>query len=124
MDRAIRLDKWLWHARVFKSRSLAAKACQGGRVRINGSAVAKASATLRVGDVITLPQGDRIRVLEVLELGTRRGPAAEASTLYSDLSPRPDPETPRLRQPGQRTPGSGRPTKAERRALDRFRAGE
>lgn len=124
MSETIRLDKWLWYARIFKSRSLAAKVCQAGKVRINRTAVAKASATVRVGDVLTLPQADRIRVLEIVDLGSRRGPAEEAQALYNDLSP---PAPPRGRKgrasaSGEsRDKGAGRPTKADRRATDRLK---
>jgi len=124
VSETIRLDKWLWYARMFKSRSLASKVCQAGKVRINRAAVAKASATVRVGDVLTLPQADRIRVLEILQLGTRRGPAEEARTLYNDLSP---PVPPRPGKDGVppapelRDRGTGRPTKADRRATDHLK---
>jgi ribosome-associated heat shock protein Hsp15 len=116
-DGALRLDKWLWHARFFKSRSLAAKLCAGSRVRVNRRVVSKPSATVRVGDVLTFPQAERIRVVRVAALGTRRGPAPEAAALYEDLSP---PE--RASAAARRIPGAGRPTKAERRAIDRLKA--
>ncbi len=118
-----RIDRWLWFARFFKSRTLAAKACDGRRVRVNRQVIAKSSATLKVGDVLTFPQARRIRVIKVLDLGQRRGPAAEAQTLYEDL----DPPAPRPAEadapepagaPPARAPGSGRPTKRDRRALD------
>ena len=135
---ALRLDKWLWHARFCKSRSLATKLCVGGQIRLaqaasaSGAAgaalevrpgtpslVAKASQTVRPGDVLTFPLGGEVRVIRILALGLRRGPAPEARTLYQDLTP---PQA-RLRQeagPGARAAGSGRPTKRERRALDRL----
>ncbi len=123
MGDAIRLDKWLWYARFFKSRSLAAKLCQGNRVRVNRAAVGKPSAMIRVGDVLTFPQGTRIRVVEVCRLGNRRGPAAEAQTLYRDLAPpEPRPATGDA-APARRARGVGRPTKAERRAIERLREG-
>lgn len=119
-----RIDRWLWFARFFKSRTLAAKACDGRRVRVNRQVIAKASATLKVGDVLTFPQARRIRVIKVLDLGQRRGPAAEAQTLYEDLDP-PAPKTAAAEAaptppgaPPAREPGSGRPTKRDRRALD------
>lgn len=80
-----RLDKWLWFARFFKSRTLAAKLCEGERVRINRVVVAKAHQPVHVGDVLTFPQARRIRVVRVRDLGTRRGPSEEARTLYDDL---------------------------------------
>jgi len=120
-----RLDKWLWHARVFKTRTLASKVCASGRVRVNGTPVAKSHHALRPGDVLTLPVGSRIRVLRVLAIGARRGPAPEARLLYDDLTPPPDDApTPGAGEapPGSgRAPGAGRPTKAERRAVDRLR---
>ena len=81
-----RLDKWLWFARFFKSRTLAAKACDGERVRVNKAVVAKAHQAIRVGDVLTFPQARDIRVVRVLALGARRGPATEARGLYEDLT--------------------------------------
>lgn len=83
----LRLDRWLWHARFHKSRSLAAAACTAGRIRLNGTLVAKAHQQVRPGDVLTFPLGARIRVVRVLALGVRRGPSPEARTLYEDLSP-------------------------------------
>jgi ribosome-associated heat shock protein Hsp15 len=116
-DDGRRLDKWLWFARFCKSRTLATKLCAAGRVRIAGEIVHKAHHLVRPGDVLTFPQGPHIRVVRVLQIGTRRGPATEARTLYEDLSP-PLPAPP---ADAMREPGSGRPTKAERRALDRLR---
>lgn len=121
---SLRIDKWLWFARFFKSRSLATQFCASGRIRIAGNIVNKASHVVRVDDVLTFPQRDRVRVIRILALGTRRGPAREAVLLYEDLAP----ETPAAAAPeetpasvGAREPGSGRPTKRERRHLDRFR---
>lgn len=82
-----RLDKWLWFARFFKTRSLAAKLCEAERVRVNRIVVAKAHQAVRVGDVLTFPQARQIRVVRILALGGRRGPASEARTLYEDLAP-------------------------------------
>ena len=83
----IRLDKWLWHARFFKTRTLAAKVVSGGHVRVNANKVSKPSTAVVAGTVLTFPQGNQIRVIKIVELGTRRGPASEAQTLYEDLSP-------------------------------------
>lgn len=120
---SIRADKWLWYARFFKSRTLAGKVVEGGRLRVSGVKVAKASAGVRVGDVLTFVQGRDVRVIRVLALGTRRGPASEAQTLYADLEPPAAraamPKAPP--PPGANRPkGSGRPTKRERRELDRL----
>ncbi len=124
-EAAQRLDKWLWYARFFKSRSLATKFCQSGRLRVNGTTVRKAHTMVRGGDVLTFPKGKDIRVVRVLDPGTRRGPAKEAATLYDDLEPprrRPDAEAAATPVPvAPRDPGAGRPTKAERRALERLR---
>lgn len=81
----IRIDKWLWQARFFKTRSLAAGVVAAGRLRLNGAKMAKPGHDVRPGDVLTFAQGDHIRVIRVLALGTRRGPADEARTLYADL---------------------------------------
>jgi ribosome-associated heat shock protein Hsp15 len=116
-DDARRLDKWLWFARFCKSRTLASKLCAGGKVRIAGEIVHKAHYLVRPGDVLTFPQGSHIRVVRVLQIGARRGPATEARTLYEDLSPPVPPPSADAR----RDPGTGRPTKIERRALDRLR---
>ena len=82
---SIRLDKWLWQARFFKSRALASKICAAGRVRIDGERVTKAHAAIRPGHVLTFPQARDIRVVRVIAIGTRRGPAVEARTLYEDV---------------------------------------
>ena len=81
-----RLDQWLWFARFAKSRSLAARLCAAGTVTINGSAVIKPNQTVRVGDVVMLPQAGWQRTVRVLALGTRRGPASEARLLYEDAA--------------------------------------
>lgn len=81
-DASLRLDKWLWHARFFKSRALASKQCAKGRVRVDGAVVRKAHFAVRPGHVLTFPQGGTIRVVRILALGTRRGPAPEARELY------------------------------------------
>ncbi len=115
----LRIDKWLWHARFFKSRTLAAKSVAAGRVRVNRQVVKKANHAIQTGDVLTFPLGPHVRVIEVVALGVRRGPASEARTLYTDLDPpqpKVKPETPPA--PAERDPGSGRPTKKERRAVD------
>ncbi|MBD3677706.1 MAG: RNA-binding S4 domain-containing protein [Rhodobacteraceae bacterium] len=109
----IRLDKWLWFARFFKTRGLATRIVAGGHVRVNSAHVTKASHAVGPGDTLTFPQGNRIRVARILSVGTRRGPATEAQTLYEDLTPEPDPVP---KSPGFE--GKGRPTKKDRRKLD------
>ncbi len=83
--RSERLDKWLWQARFFKSRSLAAKAIQERRVRVNQEVVTKTHQKVRRGDVLTFAQGATVRVIEVRDCATMRGPAVVARTLYADL---------------------------------------
>ena len=113
---AIRLDKWLWQARFFKSRSLAAGVVSAGKVRVDGTPVSKPSRSVGPGHVLTFPQARDVRVVRILACGDRRGPAPEAQALYEDLSPPPDrsPSNPRF-------DGSGRPSKKDRRALDAAR---
>lgn len=118
-----RIDKWLWYTRTVKTRSLAGNLARNGRVRINGARVSKPSTLVRIGDVVTFVHLRTVRTLEVTAPGTRRGPSAEALTLYRDLSPRPDkPVRSRFKAApaGWREPGSGRPTKKQRRALDHW----
>ncbi|MFN0113811.1 MAG: RNA-binding S4 domain-containing protein [Paracoccaceae bacterium] len=81
----IRLDKWLWQAHFFRSRSLAAAAVGVGQVRLNGAHCLKPGHAVGPGDVLTFAQGTRIRVVRIVAAGTRRGPAAEAQGLYGDL---------------------------------------
>ena len=83
---ALRMDKWLWQARFFKTRALASQVCLTGRVRVNGVTITKAHFAVRLGQVLTFPQGRRIRVVRVLALGVRRVSAKEAAMLYEDLS--------------------------------------
>jgi ribosome-associated heat shock protein Hsp15 len=115
----LRADKWLWYARFFKTRSLAAKACNAGKLRVSGEVVSKAHHKVKPGDVLTFPQGHHVRVVKVLALGSRRGPAPEAQQLYEDLKP-PSREG-HLPVAAARMRGSGRPTKQERRALEKLR---
>lgn len=83
----LRLDKWLWFARVTRTRSLAAKWCAGGQVSVGGSLVVKPHHPVRVGDVVSVSNGKWRRELTVRALGVRRGPAAEARLLYDEPSP-------------------------------------
>ena len=86
----IRLDKWLWQARFFKSRSLASKICEAGKVRVDGEIVRKSHYTVRVGNVLTFPKARDVQVVRIEALGTRRGPATEARTLFTPIDARPD----------------------------------
>lgn len=119
----IRVDKWLWHARFFKSRGLAGEVTGSGKLRINGERCAKSAQNVRIGDTLTFPKGRHIRIIRIDAIGTRRGPATEAAALYTDLAP-PEvaakqmtdtPETP------HRDAGAGRPTKRDRREIDALR---
>ena len=80
-----RLDKWLWHARFVKSRSLAAKLIEEGCIRVNRQRVIKAATSVRCGDILTATLYGRVRVIEILAIGHRRGPPSEAHALYSEL---------------------------------------
>ena len=124
----LRLDKWLWFARFFKSRTLAAKLCQSGRIRINEIVIRKPKTPIFEGDILTFPMGSDIRIIKILKLSERRGPAPEAEMLYEDLEP---PLTKkefktirndniRTAPVAERERGSGRPTKTERRATDKL----
>ena len=115
-----RLDKWIWQARFVKSRSLAAGLVTSGHVRVNGQRAGKPSHQVQPGEVLTFPQGDRIRVVRILSPALRRGPATEAQTLYEDMSP--PPEQKEIPQ-AARIEGNSRPTKRDRRKLDLYRRG-
>lgn len=115
----LRIDKWLWHARFFKTRSLAAKVVSGGKLRVNGQPISKPAYMVSVSDVLTFPQADNVRVIKVLAMGERRGPAPEAQQLYEDLAP-PKPREEIIEQV-PRFEGKGRPTKKDRRALQQTR---
>jgi ribosome-associated heat shock protein Hsp15 len=116
-----RIDKWLFFARMAKSRSLAQVHIQKGHVRVNGERIVQPSHVVKAGDRIELTLERRDVVLVVRLPGTRRGPFEEAKLLYEDLTPPPD-ETKRLTpfEQALRAPGAGRPTKRERRAIDRL----
>ncbi|TFL17915.1 RNA-binding S4 domain-containing protein [Jannaschia formosa] len=104
-----RLDKWLWQARFFKTRSLAARTVSDGHVRVNGARVTKPAHGIGPGDMLTFPAGSRVRVVEVVALLERRGPAPEAQVAYADNSPAPVPRV------------GPRPTGRDRRRLDQER---
>ena len=119
MDRQ-RIDKWLWHARVVKTRSAAAELATSGHVRLNGTRIDQPGKPVKPGDVVTIALDRRVRVLKVAALAERRGSADLARALYEDLSP--PPAEPGERDPpaAERAPGAGRPAKQERRAIARF----
>jgi ribosome-associated heat shock protein Hsp15 len=110
-----RIDKWLWHARVVRTRSAAAALAASGHVRLNGQRIDAASRTVRQGDVITVALDRAVRVLKVQGFADRRGSAESARSLYEDLNV-PVPET-------AREVGDGCPIPRGRRARDRLRGG-
>jgi ribosome-associated heat shock protein Hsp15 len=116
-----RIDKWLWHARVVRTRSAAAALAASGHVRINGQRVDAPSRAVRPGDVVTVALDRAVRVLKVLCFADRRGSADDARALCEDLTP---PADRLVASPDQlpvlRDAGAGRPTKRERRAIERF----
>ena len=117
MDRQ-RVDKWLWHARVVRTRSAAAALVDGGLVRINSERVEQASRLVRPGDVLTIALERSVRILKGMGFAERRGSAMLARVLFEDLTPvmpkAPEPST------GSRDEGAGRPTKRDRREIDRL----
>jgi ribosome-associated heat shock protein Hsp15 len=123
-----RVDQWLWFARIAKSRTLAQALVARGKVRINRTRIEKPSATVKPGDVLTLALGPTVRVLEILAIGARRGPATEAQLLYRDLAPPPSLAASGARKENEVRPaqairldGAGRPTKRERRQTDKLK---
>ena len=123
-DQRIRLDKWLWRARFFKSRSLATAACGAGKVRIDGTPAAKAHTAVRPGQVLTFVKERHVRVIKILAIPGRRGPAGEARICYEDLAP-PEAGNRLPGQPGRDGPARNRlgrvgrrPTKKDRRRLE------
>ena len=112
----LRIDKWLWQARFFKTRSLSAKLVQSGKLRLNGDLISKPARYVSAGDVLTFPQALNVKVVEIVELGSRRGPAPEAQTLYVDLS---TPE-PKLSYSAS-VKADHKPTTRDRRALQKFK---
>jgi ribosome-associated heat shock protein Hsp15 len=116
---AMRIDKWLWAARFFKSRTLAAEACSGGKVDVNHEA-AKPARLVRAGDRVEVTLRAGRRIARVLALTGQRGSGTRARELYEDLTP---PAPPRMREApaAWRPMGAGRPTKRERRVLDQLR---
>lgn len=119
----IRVDKWLWAVRVYKTRSIATDACNAGKIKIGGNSV-KPSYTLKVGETVNIQKEGEKKILKVVALIEKRVGAPLAATCYEDLSP--PPETNNLQQdalfyyasPPKRKRGTGRPTKKERRKLD------
>ena len=127
-DASLRLDRWLWHARIFKTKGAAAKAVSDDGVRITRTGQTqrceKPAFGVRVGDTLALNRGRRTLVLEITALGERRGPAEEARGLYADHSPPPPPREAWPAPVFVRDEGAGRPTKKERRDLGALRGDE
>ncbi len=132
---AQRLDKWLWFARVAKTRTLASGLVSDGKVRVNRQKISKPAHGVRVGDVVTVSVARGVRVLKIEGTGSRRGPASEARLLYEEIVPLPggqasggpahgaDPSAVDYAAgQGAVVDGGGRPTKRERRAIERFRS--
>lgn len=123
-DGSQRLDKWLWFVRVIKTRTQAAGLVTDGKVRVNRERVDKPSQPVRPGDVVTVTVRGHVRVLKMVAAGERRGPPPEAQALYQDLTPpsvgRGERAPGSLAGTGVRAPGQGRPTKKERRQIDRL----
>jgi len=116
----VRLDKWVWAARCFKTRTQATTACGAGQVAVNGEKT-RASHAVRPGDTVEVHLSAGSRVLKVVALAERRGSAAEAAALFVDLTP---PAPPREAPPVLRERGLGRPTKRDRRRLGRLAWGD
>ena len=115
----MRVDSWVWAVRLAKTRSQATAACRAGHVRVNGNP-AKAAQAVNIGDEVRVRLHGFDRIYRVTGLATRRGSAAEAAQYFEDLTP---PPPPRVERPAEivRDRGAGRPTKRERRDLDRLR---
>ena len=126
-----RIDQWLWFARIAKSRTLAQTLIGRGKVRINRVRIEKTSHVVKSDDVVTISLGPNVRVLKIVAFGMRRGPASEASRLYLELTPRPEATKSGSagagglgrsgRAQAVRERGSGRPTKRDRRAIERLK---
>ncbi|MDR1152590.1 MAG: RNA-binding S4 domain-containing protein [Bifidobacteriaceae bacterium] len=113
--RKVRVDAWLWAIRLFKTRSQAHAACEAGHVQVHGER-AKPATGVSIGDEVTVRGGERPRIVVVRELLVKRVGAPIAAAAYEDHSPPPP-----LRSTGIRDRGAGRPTKADRRAIDKLR---
>ncbi|MFA5607820.1 MAG: RNA-binding S4 domain-containing protein [Leucobacter sp.] len=116
---SVRLDSWVWAVRLAKTRSQATAACRAGHIRVNGHP-AKAAHPVRTGDEVRARLHGFEKIYRVTGLATRRGSATEAARHFEDLTP---PPPPRVERPATvvRDPGAGRPTKKERRDLERLR---
>ena len=120
MNGALRVDKWLWFARFCKTRSLAQSLCVDGRVTINGEKIHKPNRLVRAGDGIAVNIGPTRRTVTIQALGDRRGPASEATLLYNEPNPPQRLDIEQREVPFHRPRGAGRPTKKERRTLEKL----
>ncbi len=127
---AQRIDQWLWFARIVKSRTLGQALIERGKVRLNRERITKSSQPVKPSDVVTISLAPKVRVLQIVGIGERRGPAPEASRLYLELTePNADGATQSKGDspsglktaPAVRPTGAGRPTKRDRRAIDRLK---
>lgn len=118
-----RVDRWLWAVRLTKTRSDAAAACRGGHVRVNDKP-AKPATSVTPGDEVRARVGDTTRIVEVVRVIQKRVGAADAVGCFIDRTPPPPPPTEAPAPVARRERGAGRPTKRERRVLDKFRTGQ
>ncbi len=117
-----RIDQWLWYARFFKTRTLAAKFVSDGKVRLTrreeSIRIQKPSFLVQKGDALVFTRADQLRIISIIDIASRRGPATEAQALYDDQSPPRPPKELKEPSPFDREKGAGRPTKKDRRAID------
>ena len=121
MTEKIRLDTWLWYARFYKSRSLSSKAILSGKLRINSNKITKPATKVKTNDVLTLNYVNEIRIIQIQSLGSRRGPASEAQSLYIDLTEdRIGSSNVKSKIEKSKKHSNKRPTKKDRRLLDKI----
>ncbi|MDG2247525.1 MAG: RNA-binding S4 domain-containing protein [Paracoccaceae bacterium] len=121
MTEKIRLDTWLWYARFYKSRSLSSKAILNGKLRINSNKITKPATKVKTNDVLTLNYVNEIRIIQIQSLGSRRGPASEAQSLYIDLTEdRIGSSNVKSKIEKSKKDSNKRPTKKDRRLLDKI----
>ena len=121
MTEKIRLDTWLWYARFYKSRSLSSKAVLSGKLRLNSNKIIKPASKVKINDVLTINQINKVRIIQIQSLGSRRGPASEAQKLYYDLSGdiTDASKTKHISEKSKKETNK-RPTKKDRRILDKI----
>ena len=121
MTEKIRLDTWLWYARFYKSRNLSSKAISSGKIRINSNKITKPATKVKTNDVLTLNYINEIRIIQIQSLGSRRGPASEAQSLYIDLTEdRIGSSNVKSKIEKSKKDSNKRPTKKDRRLLDKI----